>query len=316
MHKAVTMTEKQTPEMRDITTSGGNYCERVERHHIVAETVNIYETAPNSTAPSINNGKVTASQKQLAFAIAGSIKDVDQAKLKAILALLQKISGDATIEIIRVEEGSIRIILNGSDEGLERINELVESGELTEVLGTSVEYAQFVDRESLGDIEETELNNKSRLFPETISQEVRGLNLSVLELEDINSTQDSLFEIEQKTYVTQDRNPVIVLTPSGMLNNLFYLTLQKYISELGHNIVVNFAQVHFLDSSGLVYLLKGMQYANKVNGSIRICNVNSAVRLIFELTQMDKVFEIFETQEEALNSLKVIASSEQQTRSR
>lgn len=158
MHKAVTMTEKQTPEMRDITTSGGNYCERVERHHIVAETVNIYETAPNSTAPSINNGKVTASQKQLAFAIAGSFDEVDHAKLKAILALLQKISGDASIEIIRLEEGSIRLILGGSSEGLERLKVLFESGELTELLDVNVEYARFLEDENSDDTKSQELN--------------------------------------------------------------------------------------------------------------------------------------------------------------
>lgn len=164
------MTEQQTPEARDVKTEGGNYNEQIGKHYIHAQTVHIYETAPNPSVPSTNNGKVTASQKQLAFAIAGSFDEVDHAKLKAIVALLQKISGDATIEIIRVEEGSIRIILNGSDKGLERIKELVESGELTEVLGTSVKYAQFVDGKTSDNIKNTELDDKFRLIQEIIPQ--------------------------------------------------------------------------------------------------------------------------------------------------
>nr|MDZ8061302.1 pentapeptide repeat-containing protein [Nostoc sp. EkiNYC01] len=175
------MTEPQTPEAKDIQTSGGNYNERIGKHYIHAETVHIYETACNPSAPSTNNGKVTVSKKQLAFAIAGSIQDVDHAKLKAILALLQKISGDATIEIIRVEEGSIRIILNGSDEGLERIKELVESGELTEVLGTSVEYVDL-----------TELDEKSRLIQDIIQKEVSGRNLRGADLRGANLTSANL----------------------------------------------------------------------------------------------------------------------------
>ncbi|MHC5614956.1 MAG: pentapeptide repeat-containing protein [Nostoc sp.] len=171
----MTMTEPQTPEAKDIQTSGGNYSERIGKHYIQAETVHIYETAPNPSTPSTNNRKVGANQKQLAFAIAGSIDEVDQAKLKAILAVLQKISGDATIEIIRVEEGSIKIILNGSDEGLERIKQLFESGELTEVLGTPVEYVNL-----------TALDEKSRLIRDIVQSGASSQNLSNADLSGAN----------------------------------------------------------------------------------------------------------------------------------
>lgn len=87
----MTMTEPQTPEARDIQTSGGNYSEQIGRHYIQAETVHIYETAPSPSTPSTNNGNVGANQRQLAFAmpaaggaIAGSIDEIDQAKLKVI----------------------------------------------------------------------------------------------------------------------------------------------------------------------------------------------------------------------------------------
>jgi hypothetical protein len=145
MYKTATMTEQQVPEIRDIATGGGNYCERVERHHIVAETVNIYEGITAKPTDTIANNEKAVEIKQLAFAIAGSINEVDQVKLKAIVALLQKLSGDASIEIIRIEEGSIRLILNGSASGLEKIKELFESGELIEVLGETVEYVRFVE---------------------------------------------------------------------------------------------------------------------------------------------------------------------------
>lgn len=89
--------------------------------------------------------KEIVDKKQLAFAIAGTVDEIDQTKLKAILALLQDISGDASMKIIRVESGSIKLILSGSDEGLEKIKELFESGELTEIMGETVEYVRFID---------------------------------------------------------------------------------------------------------------------------------------------------------------------------
>jgi hypothetical protein len=64
------MTESTTPEARNIKTSGGNYCERVERHYIHADTVNIYDTvAIEPTNITTNNVQVTVGVKQLAFAI-------------------------------------------------------------------------------------------------------------------------------------------------------------------------------------------------------------------------------------------------------
>ncbi|WP_341525288.1 hypothetical protein WKK05_22130 [Nostoc sp. UHCC 0302] len=47
----MTMTEPQTPEAKDIQTSGGNYNEWIGKHYIHAETVHLYETAVNPSTP-------------------------------------------------------------------------------------------------------------------------------------------------------------------------------------------------------------------------------------------------------------------------
>ncbi|MBD2608283.1 STAS domain-containing protein [Scytonema hofmannii FACHB-248] len=113
-----------------------------------------------------------------------------------------------------------------------------------------------------------------------------------------------MIHIDQKTYTTQDGNTVIVLTPSGRLDITtawqFRLKLQECISKLSRHVVVNLGQVNFIDSSGLTSLVAGMRDADKVKGSFRICNVHPEAKLVFEVTMMDTVFEIFETEEEAL----------------
>ena len=113
-----------------------------------------------------------------------------------------------------------------------------------------------------------------------------------------------MIHIEQREHTTPDGTKIIVLAPTGRLDITtawqFRLKLQECISKLSRHIVVNLGQVNFIDSSGLTSLVAGMRDADKVKGSFRICNVHPEAKLVFEVTMMDSVFEIFETEEEAL----------------
>ena len=113
--------------------------------------------------------------------------------------------------------------------------------------------------------------------------------------------------MDQKTYRTHDGNTIIVLTPVGRLDITtawqFRLSLQECISKQSRHVVVNLGQVNFIDSSGLTSLVAGMRDADKVRGSFRICSVHPEARLVFEVTMMDSVFEIFNTEEEALEGV-------------
>ncbi len=115
-----------------------------------------------------------------------------------------------------------------------------------------------------------------------------------------------MIQIDQTTYTTQDGITVIVLAPTGRLDVTttwqFRLKLQECISKLSRHIVVNLGQVNFIDSSGLDALQAGMQDAGKVKGSFRVCNVHPEVKLVFEVNMTDTVLEIFDTEEEALET--------------
>jgi len=116
-----------------------------------------------------------------------------------------------------------------------------------------------------------------------------------------------MIHIDQKTHTTPDGTTIIVLTPIGRLDITtawqFRLKLQECISKLSRYVVVNLSQVNFIDSSGLTSLVAGMRDADKVQGSFRICNVHPEAKLVFEVTMMDSVFEIFETEEEATDGI-------------
>lgn len=118
--------------------------------------------------------------------------------------------------------------------------------------------------------------------------------------------------MDQRTFTTEDGRTVIVLTPTGRLDITtawqFRLKLQECISRITPYVIVNLSQVNFIDSSGLTSLVAGMRDADKVKGRFRICNVHPEAKLVFEVTMMDSVFEIFETEEDALAGLPGVVS--------
>ena len=116
-----------------------------------------------------------------------------------------------------------------------------------------------------------------------------------------------MIQIEQKNHTTADGTNIVVLAPAGRLDITtawqFRLKLQESISKVTPNLIVSLSQVNFIDSSGLTSLVAGMRDADKAKGSFRICNVHPEAKLVFEVTMMDSVFAIFDTEEEALNGV-------------
>lgn len=64
--------------------------------------------------------------------------------------------------------------------------------------------------------------------------------------------------------------------------------------------VIDLAKVDFMDSAGLVSLVTGLKAARQSGCRLVLCNVQPAVRLVLELTQLDSVFEIFDSYDAVL----------------
>jgi len=65
-------------------------------------------------------------------------------------------------------------------------------------------------------------------------------------------------------------------------------------------IVVNLAEVNYMDSSGVATLVEGLQLSGKYKGKFRIAGLQPSVREVFELARLDHVFSIFDNDEQAL----------------
>lgn len=72
------------------------------------------------------------------------------------------------------------------------------------------------------------------------------------------------------------------------------------ISGESAQIVVNLRDLYFIDSSGLAALVLGLKRAREQQGNLCLCNLQTPVRMILEMTRFDKVFEIFVSEEDAV----------------
>ena len=104
---------------------------------------------------------------------------------------------------------------------------------------------------------------------------------------------------------------LIVLQPQGRLDLQGGSALEQQLAALvpqRHDLwVIDLAQVDFMDSSGLVALVTGIKAARQSGCRLVLCNVQAPVRLVFELTQLDSVFEIFENYDAVLTTVNVNA---------
>lgn len=67
-------------------------------------------------------------------------------------------------------------------------------------------------------------------------------------------------------------------------------------------VVVNLARVSFMDSTALATLVHGMKRCRQQHGDLRLCGLQETTQKIFELTRLDKAFEIFPDEVLAIKS--------------
>lgn len=71
-------------------------------------------------------------------------------------------------------------------------------------------------------------------------------------------------------------------------------------TESGHaQLIVNLEGVNFIDSTALSILVRGLKHCRESGGDLRLCCLQQPVRVIFELTRLDKAFSIHASQDQA-----------------
>lgn len=77
-------------------------------------------------------------------------------------------------------------------------------------------------------------------------------------------------------------------------------TFDKLINKQNKKVILNFEKLNYIDSSGLATLIEMLQRLKRIDGKLRICSISDKIKSIFEITKLEKLFEIFPTEQEAL----------------
>jgi anti-sigma B factor antagonist len=100
-------------------------------------------------------------------------------------------------------------------------------------------------------------------------------------------------EIEVQTEV---RNGATVLRPKGDIDLSRAPSLRVHLSQAQRDhpdrLIIDLADVPYMDSSGVATLVEAMQVARRQGGKLILCQLQDKVRSIFEIARLDMVFTI------------------------
>ncbi len=69
--------------------------------------------------------------------------------------------------------------------------------------------------------------------------------------------------------------------------------------ETNANLLIDLSKMTHIDSSGLGLLVRALQKARAAGGEVRLACLQAHPRIVFDITKVFRVFEIFDTVEEA-----------------
>jgi len=80
--------------------------------------------------------------------------------------------------------------------------------------------------------------------------------------------------------------------------------IRRLLEEGKKKILLNLAKVGYIDSSGIGELVSSYTAINKENGELKLLNLTQKLRDLLTITKLLTVFDVYESEEEALASFK------------
>ncbi len=106
---------------------------------------------------------------------------------------------------------------------------------------------------------------------------------------------------------SQSGNGVVTLQIEGDINMSSSTQVRARLTDLFKKnqkaIVVDLSKVAYIDSSGIATLVEGLQWSHANNTKFRLTNMTPAVKDVFNIANLQTVFEIFDSPEDALKGL-------------
>lgn len=100
---------------------------------------------------------------------------------------------------------------------------------------------------------------------------------------------------------------VMILDLSGKLtigegDELLKDKINSVIHQGHKNLVLNLADVPYVDSAGLGQMVSTLHTVNRQDGKLKLLNLTSRIKDLLSITKLLTVFDAFENEQEALDS--------------
>jgi anti-sigma B factor antagonist len=101
-------------------------------------------------------------------------------------------------------------------------------------------------------------------------------------------------------------NVAVVVLPGEQLDASNAKDFKRDIAPVlveNSKVVFDMSQLRFVDSSGLGAFLSCLRQLNAAGGDLKLFGLTKPVRALFELVRMHRLFDIYNTKDEAIRTL-------------
>lgn len=88
-----------------------------------------------------------------------------------------------------------------------------------------------------------------------------------------------------------------IIQPQGILDSIHANNLRREILDAIDSgvkiILVNLQDITFMNSSGMGALVATLKAVKAAGGQLALCSLSDQVRIIFELSRMDRIFQVY-----------------------
>ena len=78
--------------------------------------------------------------------------------------------------------------------------------------------------------------------------------------------------------------------------------IRQLVQRGSRKILLNLRDVHYIDSVGLSEIVEGFKTSRNAGGMLKLCEVVPGFRRLLDVTKLDRVIEVFESEDAALRS--------------
>lgn len=94
---------------------------------------------------------------------------------------------------------------------------------------------------------------------------------------------------------------VTVVQPAGILSGAqadrFKQEVSSIVDSGVNNILIDFKNVTFMDSSGLGALVVALKMVKTAGGTLSLCSLSNEIRILLEIADVEQFFEIVNSQD-------------------